>query len=219
MTTLKFTFGIITSNYTCNYMPQVLNSIYSIEGMNKENFEIIIVGGPPSYGNNWNFIHIPFDDSPKNVFKKNLITKKSSMENIVFIHDYINFDNQWYNGFFEFGNCWDLCMNMILNYDDSRFNDWVLWDAPENQKPEGKIGLLAPYSYDNFQYMYISGTFFIAKKFVMEEEPFNKWLQQCECEDLEWSKRVLRKGYKYKMNPLSVVKVLKPYKKSFGYMS
>ena len=50
------------------------------------------------------------------------------------------------------------------------------------------------------------------KKELMEKEPLNKWLQWGDCEDLEWSKRVLRKGYKYKMNPLSVVHIIKPFK-------
>jgi len=218
MKKLQFTFGIITSHHTCVFMPQVLNSIYSMDGIDRENFEVIVVGGPNSYSTGLNFIHIPFDETPRNSIKKNLISEKASMENIVFLHDYFSFNDQWYNGFLEFGNYWDVCMTMILNHDGCRFRDWVMWDAPENQTHSNKFCYLAPYSYDKTQYMYISGAYWISKKTTMINEPLNKWLNWGECEDLEWSKRIIRKGYKYKMNPLSVVHILKPGKYNFKYL-
>jgi len=193
-------------------MPQILTSIHSIEGMNKDDFEIIVCGGPQTHGNGIDFIHIPFDETPRNALKKNMITDRASMENIVFLHDYFGFDSQWYQGFLEFGDYWGICMNMLLNIDGTRFRDWLMWDSPENQTLDGKVGLLAPYSYDKFEYMYISGAYWVAKTKVMKEEPLNKWYHWGECEDLEWSKRVLRKGYKYKMNTMSIAHVLKPYK-------
>jgi hypothetical protein len=192
--------------------------------LDRNNFEIIIVGGGGEKyfldeNTQVDYRHIPFDNSPRITVKKNLITENATKENIVFLHDYFGFDDQWYQGYLEFGDHWDICMNIILNTDGSRFRDWVTWDAPENQDINGKTGLLAPYSYDKQEYMYISGGYWVAKKSVMEKEPLNKWLQQCECEDLEWSKRVLRKGYKYKMNTMSVNYVLKPYKATaFKYM-
>jgi hypothetical protein len=210
MKLLEFTFGIITSEKSISYVDTILHSIYSLEGLSDENYEIVVVGG--NERKDKNLIHVPFDNSPRIALKKNLITEHSSKENIVFLHDYFTFDSQWYMGFLEFGNHWDICMNMILNQDGRRFRDWVTWDAPENQRREGKSGLLVPYSYDKFKHMYISGGYWVAKKETMKKEPLNKWLQWSECEDLEWSKRVLRKGFKYKMNPLSVVHVIKPFK-------
>ena len=57
--------------------------------------------------------------------------------------------------------------------------------------------------------MYISGTYWVAKKKVMLEEPLDEdrwgWGQQ---EDVEWSQRV-RDNYKYVMNIHSTVKSLK----------
>lgn len=210
MKQMEFTFGIITSEKSTCYVDNIISSIYNMDGLSDEHFEILIVGGHNRDGRNVK--HIPFDNSPKIALKKNLITENASKENIVFLHDYFAFDTQWYLGFLEFGDHWDICMNMILNTDGRRFRDWITWDAPENQTREGKSGLLAPYSYDKFKHMYISGGYWVAKKELMEKEPLNKWLQWGDCEDLEWSKRVLRKGYKYKMNPLSVVHIIKPFK-------
>lgn len=219
MKKLNFTFGIVTSNKICVFMPHILNSIRSLNGLEKENYEIIVVGGPSNYNGDNGFKHIPFDDTPRIALKKNLITESSSKENIVFLHDYFVFDSDWYNGFLEFGDHWDICMNMLINTDGRRFRDWLSWDDPKNQTINGKVGLLAPYSYDKFQYMYISGAYWVAKTELMKKEPINKWFHWGECEDLEWSKRVLRKGYKYKMNTLSVVHVIKPCKETgFKYM-
>lgn len=219
MKRLTFTFGIVTSNRTCVFVPRILDSIRNMFSIEKDEYEIIIVGGPKNYNGDTDFKHIEFDETPRIALKKNIISEKSNKENIVFLHDYFAFDSDWYNGFLQFGNYWDICMNLMLNMDGSRYRDWVTWDAPENQTIDGKVGLLAPYSYDKFQHMYISGGYWIAKRELMLKEPINKWFHWGECEDLEWSKRVLRKGYKYKMNTLSVTNVIKPFKDAvFKYM-
>jgi hypothetical protein len=180
-----------------------------MEGMNNFDFEIIIVGGNNISGKN--ITHIPFDDSPKISLKKNLITEKSKKENIVFMHDYFVFNKNWYNGYLQFGNDWEICMNVILNSDGNRFRDWVTWDDKPNMTINGHRGLLVPYTYNKFEYMYISGGYWVAKKEVMVNTPLNSSLDWSECEDLEWSKRALRK-HSYKMNQFSCVHVVKPFK-------
>ena len=69
--------------------------------------------------------------------------------------------------------------------------------------------VLVPYNYKKTNHMYISGTYWVAKKKVMIEEPLDKnrwgWGQQ---EDVEWSQRV-RDKYRYVMNPYSTVQSLK----------
>ena len=58
--------------------------------------------------------------------------------------------------------------------------------------------------------MYISGGYWIAKKYVMEEERLDESLGWGEAEDYEWSERVLwNKKYRYKMNIHSTVQTLK----------
>ena len=114
-------------------------------------------------------------------------------------------------------------MNVILNSDGSRFRDWCAWDDPDlcimgdnlkikNNKIVGGMDhriVLVPYDYKKTQYMYISGTYWVAKKKVMLKEPLDKnrwgWGQQ---EDVEWSQRV-RDKYRYVMNSYSTVQSLK----------
>lgn len=202
---MNFTFGIITSEKTQQYMGQILSSIYNLK---IPDYEVVVVGGTPIE----NVKHIPFDDSPKIALKKNMIVNVSTKENIVFLHDYFAFDSEWYKGFLGFGNDWDVCMNRILNIDGMRFRDWCSWDDKPNMTINGHRGLLAPYNYTNYDRMYISGGYWVAKRKVMIDNPLNSHLEWADCEDLEWSKRVIRKGYRYRMNTNSICYVVKPYK-------
>jgi hypothetical protein len=59
--------------------------------------------------------------------------------------------------------------------------------------------------------MYISGSYWVAKKHVMEEFPLEESLCWGQGEDTYWSKQV-RQKYDFTMNVNSEVKILKPNK-------
>lgn len=219
---MKFTFGIVTGAKVDDI---VLNSIYDL---NIPEFEIIIIGGKAPIGY-LKLTHIPFDESQQQNWitkKKNIITEHAKYDNIVFMHDYLVFNKEWYNGFKKFGNDFDICMNVIKNLDGSRFRDWCAWDDPDINYPYGGVTtgsgenhriVLPSYEYDKKQFMYISGTYWIAKKYVMENEPLDESLVWGDSEDVEWSKRVLPK-FNYKMNIHSSVYMLKDKKLSAIYL-
>jgi hypothetical protein len=204
---------------------RVKRVIESIVNQNISEYEIIIVGGENNYQNS-NIRHFYFNENDGNfTAKKNSITRHAKYDNIVYTHDYVEFLDGWYDGFLKFGDDWDICMNTFLNSDDSRFRDWCAWDDPDicingdNLKIENDniVGgsdqriVLVPYDYKKTNHMYISGTYWIAKKKVMLEEPLNEDLNWGEAEDVEWSHRV-RNKYKYVMNPYSKIKSLKEKK-------
>jgi hypothetical protein len=62
--------------------------------------------------------------------------------------------------------------------------------------------------------MYISGSYWIAKKQIMNEFPLNENLIWGESEDVEWSNRVKQK-YNFSINEYSIVHFLKNKKVSF----
>lgn len=184
---MNFTFGIIT-NYG-----QFLNTIIdSIEKQNIPNYEIIIVGNCDIERNNTKVIS--FDENIKMNWitkKKNIITKESKYEL-----------DGWYEGHLKFGNGFYVLMDKIINYDNSRFRDWTLWEN------NGCRNLL-PYDITNLsKIMYISGSYWVSKKSVMEEFPLNEKLSWGDSEDVDWSYRV-RVKYDFKMNANSEVKLLK----------
>jgi len=217
---MKFTFGIITDGTQTARVVKIIESIYK---QMIDVFEIIVVGGERFDGDY--LTHIPFDESKKPKWitkKKNIVTENALYDNIVYLHDYITFLPNWYRGYREFGDEWDICMNKILNYNGSRFRDWCIWadkdhinDSRHNREPGVRSNIidriLAPYEYTNIENMYISGAYFVVKKYVMEKFPLDENLVWGQGEDVKWSGEVLLEGNcKYVMNTNSCVKLMKP---------
>lgn len=201
---MNFTFGIITSPGSDIFIQQIVDSICE---ENIPNYEIIIIGGNTAY-NSDELKVIPFDESQKRMWitrKKNLITQNAKYENIVYLHDYVIFLPGWYNGFLKFGNDFEVCMNPILNTDNTRFRDWTLWFPDPNPDRQR----LLPYDVtDLSKFMYISGAYWIAKKRLMEKFPLDESLSWGDSEDVKWSRQV-REICDFKININSYVKLLK----------
>lgn len=182
---MKFTFGIITNGYNKNFLLQIIENI---EKQVPENcYEIIIVGNLKISAKNTKTIS--FNENIKKNWitkKKNIITELAKFQNIVYLHDYIKLENGWYEGWLSFGEDWDVAINKIKNFDNKRFVDWI-------GLPDDKIygNVLFPYSYSGSSGMYLPGNYFISKKNVAVENPFNEDFVWGEGEDIEWSKRVL----------------------------
>jgi hypothetical protein len=207
---MKFTFGIITAGNSDDSLNLVIDSI---EQQNIPEYQILIVGN--SNVSRTNTFIIPFDESIKQAWitrKKNLITLNARYENIVYSHDYVVFEPEWYSGFLKFGDNFKVCMNKFVNPDYSRFRDWVIWPHNENFMDDivlPKRHCLIPYDMTHLsKYMYISGTYWVAKKDVMLEFPLNENLVWAQGEDVLWSKQV-RGVYEFSMNSHSMVRSLK----------
>ena len=206
--------------------------VESIRKQNIPEYEIIIVGGPAvttgrhtfSLHNRDDIVHVPFDEETgiegkgkqwcdENQIKqggwitkkKNLITETAKYENIVYFHDYHAFMPGWYEGYLQFGDDWDICMNLINDIWGNRFRDWISWDHPHYPKR----GLMDITDKEAAKHAYISGSYWVAKKKFMQENPLNEELVYGDAEDLEWSLRVRDKA-KYVMNPHSVVRHIRP---------
>lgn len=218
---MKFTFGIVTTNSMSDNVAHILHSIEE-QNIPDEDYEVLIVGGNVvAHSERLPYVSLmSFDESQKTGWitkKKNIITKHAQFENIVYMHDYIKFQPDWYKGFLKFGNEFDVCMNPIQNSDGSRFRDWTLW-------PDDLTSLLGPWNskyllpYDETRlskYMYFSGAYWVAKKKVMQEFPLDETLSWGESEDVKWSKQV-REKYTFKLNTESSVKLLKQKDRVFN---
>ena len=207
---MKFTFGIITAGNSDDSLNAVIDSI---EQQNIPEYQILIVGN--SNVSRTNTFTIPFNESIKQAWitrKKNLITINSRYQNVVYSHDYVVFEPGWYEGFLQFGEDFKICMNKFVNPDYSRFRDWVIW--PHNENFMDGIVLpnrecLIPYDMTHLsKYQYISGTYWVAKRQVMEDHPLDDNLCWGQGEDVDWSKRV-RQRYNFSMNSYSTVRSLK----------
>ena len=135
--------------------------------------------------------------------KKNLLVEHARFDNICLMHDYVALLPGWRDGYSRYGFNWNVCMNAVLNKNQTRHRDWLLWDYP------GVGAALLPYEIENLsRFMYISGTYFCVKKKFFTENPLNERLHWGESEDVEWSKRV-RGLTDFKFNPYSRVAYVK----------
>lgn len=196
---MNFTFGIITGG-----SPNVHKVIDSIERLQIPEYEIIVVGGSDPVRENT--IHVPFDETKKPMWitkKKNIITEKATYDNIVYTHDYIVFDADWYKGYLKAGDDFEICMNRIVCVDGTRFRDWILL------KPPTQYCNKLPYTVtDLTKHMYISGSYWVAKKHIMQKYPLDERLSWGQGEDVEWSK-IVREKCTFSINAHSTVRLLK----------
>lgn len=205
---MDFTFGIITGGNNDEILNQIIDSI-ELEKI--PNYEILIIGG--FKGKRKNTTVVDFDENIKPLWitrKKNLITSISKYENIVYLHDYIKLNPGWYEGQLISGNDFHIRMDKIINYDGKRYRDWCIWPHNENNM-DSIIGrdCLIPYDITHLsKYMYISGAYWICKKYVMEKYPLYEHLSWGQGEDVIWSKQV-REIYDFNMNVNSCVQILK----------
>lgn len=215
---MKFSFGICTGGDADHLINKIIDSI---EAQQISEYEIIIVGN--SKVNRQNTAIINFDENIKPKWitrKKNIITEQAKYDNIVYLHDYIILTDSWYDGWLKFGSNYKAAMNIVLNYDSSRYRDWILAPWCKNTKAykEG-TGLeyehnLLPYEADGSlfsQIMYFSGSYFVVKKDVMLEFPLDENLVWGHGEDTQWSHRV-RSKYHFDLNVESTVRIISPGK-------
>jgi hypothetical protein len=224
MKDIEFTFGLITdgSPAACG---RLIDIVKSIDSLNIPHHEIIIVGPQNKVKPHFNSPSIKvidFDDNIKNKWitrKKNVITQNAAYDNIVYSHDYIVYDSNWYQGWKEFGDNYHACMNRVENVDGSRFRDWSIydhWELPEFCAAAQYAGFnraarecLIPYNENALQrFQYFSGTYWVAKKSIMQEIPQPEHLVWGQGEDLVWSS-VFRRKYQFSLNAKSIVKIHK----------
>jgi len=214
---MKFTFGIVTIKKNEAGVDLCIDSIRKLE---IPEYEIIFVGGDNRWGDP-KIRHITFKETERQGWitrKKNLVVQIPLYDNIVFCHDYITFDLDWYSGYLKYGDNFHVCLNKILTQEGLRYRDWCFYagfikELPIEQKLKERIFSSAnwsiPYSVTNKNlkhYQYISGAYWVAKKSVMLAVPLDEGLSWGQGEDVEWSQRVAKK-YDFSFNTFSTVRL------------
>jgi len=216
----KFCYGVITDGSNSERITTIINSIESWN-LPADSYQVVVVGGGPV--DRKNTIHIPFNENEQPgaikggwiTRKKNLITKHSKFDNIVYSHDYICPDKDWYSGFCRYGDDYKVCSNKIfLPNKSTRFRDWIIAPVRKdrlNKKLINKIERhsLLPYDVTHLHhFVVIGGYYWVAKKHIMEEFPLEEKLVWGEGEDFRWCHAV-QEVYDVSFNPHSSCYLLK----------
>lgn len=220
---MNFTFGIITLGNSDNFINEIIESIFK---NNIPNFEIIIVGNTKIAQTDKIQI-IDFNENIKAGWitrKKNIIVQQANYENVVLLHDYIILGENWYEGFLQFGNEFDLCVTKIKTKNGNRFRDYTLFPHHVDYlnidyspgcdiDPYFDNNCLLPYDFINNistnKYMYVSGSYYVIKKHIATKHLLDENLVWGRGEDVEYSKRLHNNGIIIKCNKFSCVNLLK----------
>lgn len=196
---MNWTIGIVTDGSQDERLQIVLDSIYKAASFTEDAYEVIVCGNTKIQ----TCKVIPFDEGVKPGWitkKKNLIAHFAKYKNLILMHDYIAFDDNWFKGWHAFGDEWDVCMNPIINADGTRFRDWMGWTP--------NLRFIDYNDRSQLNQMYISGSYWCAKRKYMLENPLDEKLCWCQGEDVQWSLE-LRNNWNYQMNTYSKVNLLK----------
>jgi hypothetical protein len=202
---MKWSFAI--PYLTGTFLPIVIKSILNQNNLKRNDVEIVIIGPNVKILDTVSSLvdkTIIFEESlvPSWItMKKNLAIQNCKYDNVCIMHDYVGLCENWYNGYLQFGDDWDICMNPVRMQNSMRYRDWITLERP-----------IKFISYEDTTQiktnMYVSGTYWCAKKKFMLDNPLNVGYVWGQGEDIEWSLRC-RKNWNYKLNLNSIVKLLK----------
>jgi len=218
---MNITFGIITDGKTNDRIVEVLHSIDNAMFQDYLSpvcdYETIVVGGKYLDLRDEACVHIPFNDSIRPGWitrKKNMITTAAQYDTIVYMHDYFALSPGFLEAFYETDadgqrveRKFNIGMTQIKYRNGKRFRDWCI-DAMIDQFARQRM---LPYDVTNLStIMYISGSYWIAKRDVMCEEPQDERFMAGQAEDIDWSHRVRDKfGFTMLYHPDSYAICLK----------
>ena len=210
---MEWTFIICTHNPN---QERVDFCIKTIEDLQIDNYEIIVIGGnrESKKTKNANITFLDFDENVRpgwTTKKKNLAAKAAKFENLCIMHDYFALDYNWYNGWLQFqqeNHNWDIACNPIELINGARaWTDWLTLNDP-------KLGKATPIEYTDWSkisFQYVSGGYFCIKKTYFLNNPLSEELGSHEREDVEWAER-LQKTWKLVCNKYSIVRHTKVHR-------
>lgn len=234
---MDISYGICVSpEHNPQYLIKLLSSIYLNHLDSRDSFEIILIGDDKL--NNYLLEKteiISFDETQKPGWitkKKNIIAQVAKHDTLCILHDYYELGKEWLSGvntYTIFDNPdWFILMNRVLNKEGTRGADWlvspkymekILTDETENilmsvapHENHAKYVCGLPYNESTLSHIqYISGGYFLCRKEVLLNVPFDEKLAWGDAEDVEWSFRVL-KQYQIEYNYYSTIHIQKPKK-------
>lgn len=180
--------------------------IETIVNQNIPKFEIIFVcenlNFKPLAHPNIITVYTPFIKDKHITFKKNVGIRCAKYENLCILHDYLALDIDWYQSMIKFDKDWNVCSFRIMNLDNTRFSDWVIFNHPIHGHT------LVDYNTPTTEYHYVPGLAYCVKKYLALKYPLNEELVWGEAEDIEWSDRI-KVEWNYHLNINALIYSLK----------
>lgn len=183
-------------------------AIRYIHGLNVPNSEIIICGKPdgawfvepyPDYWEDFPVILLPrpeLADAGRLGAMRNIACDRARYDKLAVVDDDIWFRYDWYQQMCHFGDDWDALSCKILNPDNTRFWDWKTYEAGINKLMD----------YDKTSpHVSITGGYICMKRRLFEAVRWDDERGFYQAEDVDYSERLKRAGFRIGINPRATV--------------
>ncbi|MBC8751444.1 MULTISPECIES: hypothetical protein [Paraburkholderia] len=207
----KWSFGLVVDGQNVDSFGHLLTSIEQAFQFCLDDCELIVNGPEENYSKYIGPSKIPIKILHSDAVnerlawitrKKNDIVAAARYENVAILHNRYAIAEKWLEFFDQFGYDFNVVCGRQL-YGETAFYDWV---ATGNAWAPSWSLTLEP---DDFHpNLYVNGGLIIAKKSILQEIPLNDYLFWNQCEDIEYSRRILNAGITPRYMSLPVVKVL-----------
>jgi hypothetical protein len=189
-----WSFLIITNGKRPN---KILIEIDSIKRLKIPQFEIIVCGiSPGNLPSDVKMIDAHYEANNAEVTKmRNILSANARFDKLVFLDDDIIFHDDFYEGLVKFGDDWDVLGVRILNLEGTRFWDWSTIGGPRGHR-------IIDYD-DDDEFSYLSGGIVLVKSSVAKKVKWNESLKAGQADDVDFSFRVKRAGFRIGINPHS----------------
>ncbi|MDD9952351.1 MAG: glycosyltransferase [Zetaproteobacteria bacterium] len=194
----SLSFGIKTN---LRYEHKTHLTIHSILAQNIDTncFEILITGNcefrfPPNGHEQIRYLpDLPSANNGLLAKMMNTLAAEARFETVILLDDDMVLTDGWFESFQQYTqehrHSWDILAFPIRNTDGSRFWDWSVHTQSTQEN------ILIPTDLDSSE-TYVSGGLVAFQKHVWKKVPWNAELGFYEAEDVDWSTRARKAGYK-----------------------
>lgn len=204
----SWTFGLLYNSEKNNNLSEFIKSIRKAFSGKNINYEIIIVSKnspdlEPDSHIRWVAYSDKFDYLGPISTKKNIIAENALYENIAIFHNRYSISSDWVSIFDKFGYDFQVLSGKQILSSGADFPSWVALGTRDSYS-KGFI-----LNDDEFHpFLYVNGGVIICKKKILRDCEFNKFLFWNQCEDVEWSRRLISAGITPRYIPVLIASVL-----------
>ncbi|NUW73831.1 hypothetical protein HOP38_15115 [Vibrio mediterranei] len=198
----SWTFGILSNGEKNENVISLVRKAIKLSGKTKVEF---LIAGPKidelSEYDNVRFIFRTKDNLPRISEKKKLILQEASNANVLLIHDRYQIDDNFFDGFIDFGYDFDFITVRQKYPSGVEFPSYLYF-------PVNKKIWQSPVKIENldkaFDSSFLNGGLLVVKKHLADKCNFNALLLHNEAEDVEVSMQMCSIGIYPRINTISV---------------
>ena len=194
-----YSFGIITNGKRNEKLYRLMDTI-AYQDIPPDRYEVLVAGCVAEIDHDIGLRTFPMEEAAEEGrlgAMRNVLGKNARFNKFVCLDDDFLLHPGWTRAVEEIGDDFDVATGIILNPDLSRYCDWV--NIIENYT------FLRSYSEHFDKCQYVTGGYGIYKDYILSDHSWNDNLGFYQGEDVSFSRKLFKAGYKLKFIPEAIV--------------